>query len=236
VLYGWTFRHADALFCISGRTRRDVVTAHPRLAAKAHATLLGADHAAGWRLPGQPDRRYVLAFGQFQNKNVDGVLAAWARYDADPDLALRICGLRGAARQAARARVAELGIGASVELLDRLDDAGFETLFAGAAAILLPSDFEGFGLPAVEAMLLGVPVVISTDPALLEVSGGHAVIARDDRADTLADAIGEALRRSPEQLAAAAEHARTFTWARMAGEVRAILTGLGSGALSFPRS
>lgn len=223
-LYGWTFLRADALFCISDRTRRDLVAAHPRVASKAHATLLGADHAAGWRAAGD-SVRYVLAFGHFPNKNIDGVLDAWARYDAEPDVVLRICGLGRDARAAAEKRVGKLGIAERVELLGWLTEAEFESVFAGAAAIVFPSDFEGFGLPAVEALLLGIPVVISTDPALLEVSGGHAVVAADDRPETLATAIGRALHRTPDEIAAGVEHARTLTWARMAQQVRGVLTG-----------
>ena len=223
--YGWTFRRADALFCISDRTRRDVLAKRPRLAAKTHATPLGADHAAGWRPDPAGGPRYLLAFGHFPNKNVAGVLSAWARYTDDPDAVLRICGLGRDARVAAEKQVAELGIADRVELLGWLTDEQFRAVFAGAAAILFPSDFEGFGLPAVEALLLGVPVVVSTDPALAEVTGGHAVVAADDRPETLAAAIGEALRRSPEQIAAGVGHARTFTWARMAAQVRERLAG-----------
>jgi glycosyltransferase involved in cell wall biosynthesis len=226
-LYGWTFLRADALFCISDRTRRDLVAAHPRVAGKAHATLLGADHAADWRAAEPAPGRYVLAFGHFPNKNIDGVLDAWARYDAAPDVMLRICGLGRDARTAAEKRVGELGIADRVELLGWLTEAEFEAVFAGAAAVVFPSDFEGFGLPAVEALLLGIPVVISTDPALVEVSGGHAVVAADDRPETLAAAIGQALRRTPEEIAAGVAHARTFTWARMARQVRGTLAGAG---------
>jgi glycosyltransferase involved in cell wall biosynthesis len=226
VLYGWTFHRADALFCISERTRNDLVAARPQLAGKSLATLLGADHAAGWK-PADIGTRYVLAFGHFANKNVDAVLRAWARHaarpGADPEARLRVCGLGRDGRAAAEREVAELGLTERVELLGWLDDGDFEAVFAGASAIVFPSDFEGFGLPAVEALLLGVPVVISTDPALLEVSGGHAVVAADDRADTLADAIDQALHRSPEQIAAGVAHARAFTWARMATQIRTAL-------------
>ena len=240
VLWGWTFRRADALMCISERTRGDLVALHPNVASKAHAALLGADHALGWRAaPG--GGRYVLAFGHFPNKNVESVLRAWRAYagadagagtraDADagarPDgIVLRVCGLGTAARAEAEALVAELGIGDRVELLPWLDDATFEAVFAGAATILFPSDFEGFGLPALEALLLGVPVVISTDPALLEVTGGHAVVAADERPETLAAAVAHALARTPDERAAGIAWARTFTWKRCASEYRAALLG-----------
>ena len=229
--YGWSFRRADALFCISERTRRDVLTRRPRLRSKTHVALLGADHAAGWRARAADDGRYVLAFGRFANKNVGLVLRAWRAY-ADGrrhGLSLRLCGLGGETRSDAERLVAELQIEDRVELLPWLSDEEFAALFAGAAAVLLPSDFEGFGLPAVEALLLGRPLVISQDPALLEVTGGHAVVARDGSPDSLASAIDEALQLTPERLAAGVQHARRFTWERTARRVREVLARSSGG-------
>lgn len=227
VLYGWTFRRSDALLCISNRTRQDIIRRRPGLAGKTHATLLGADHAAEWRGVADP-HRYVLAFGHFQNKNLDGVLRAWARAEITPGVVLRVCGLGQTGWAAAATQVRELGLEHRVELLGWLEDGDFESIFAGASAVMFPSDFEGFGLPAVEALLLGIPVVVSTDPALLEVTAGHAVIAEDDSPATLAAAIETALKRSPGEIAAGVAHARSFTWARMAEQVRAILVSAAS--------
>jgi glycosyltransferase involved in cell wall biosynthesis len=225
MLYGWSFHRAGALFCISERTRNDLLARRPRLADKAHVMLLGADHAEGWRAGATRGDAYVLAFGHFANKNVDRVLEAWrAHADAgSTDVVLRVCGLSGDAHAAARRRVDELGIGASVELLPWLEDEEFEALFAGAGAVLMPSDFEGFGLPAVEALWLGVPVVISTDPALREVTGGHAVVCDGLGADALAVAIAEALALPAGRRAAGAAYARAFTWERTARVVREAL-------------
>ncbi|HEV7206721.1 MAG TPA: glycosyltransferase family 1 protein [Jatrophihabitans sp.] len=226
LLYGWSFRRADALACISERTRHDLVRRRPRWAEKSFAALLGADHADGWRGGGSAaSRRYVLAFGHFANKNVDGVLRAWAEHagGADDAVVLRICGLGGTARDAAQDLVRTLGIDERVELMPWLDDAEFAALFAGASAILFPSDFEGFGLPAVEALRLGIPVVISSDPALLEVTGGHAVVAAGTSPADLAAAIDRALARPAEAVAAGVEHARAFTWQRTAGAIRSRL-------------
>ncbi len=226
LLYGWSFRTADALFCISERTRNDLLAARPELSDKAHVGLLGADHATAWHGSMSDNPGYVLAFGHFANKNVAQVLRAWQVYvQQHGDGRLRVCGLGADARRRADELVGTLRITEHVELLPWLDDNQFESVFAGASAVMFPSDFEGFGLPAVEALLLGVPVVVSPDPALLEVTGGHAVVAADDRPETLAVAIEKALALSPEQIRAGADHARSFTWERTARTVRDVLTG-----------
>jgi glycosyltransferase involved in cell wall biosynthesis len=226
--YGWTFRRADALFCISERTRGDLVRSRPRLERKALATLLGADHAATWATAtgaAALHRPYVLAFGHFANKNVDAVLHAWALTESrHPELELRICGLNREARDRVEHRIEELRLMDRVALLPWLDDAEFRTTFAGASAVVFPSDFEGFGLPALEALLLEIPVVISDDAALLEVTAGHAVVARrDGGAVELAEALDAALAKTEDERSAGAAHARTFTWARTAAQMRSAL-------------
>jgi glycosyltransferase involved in cell wall biosynthesis len=220
--YGWSFARADAVICISERTRDDLLRRRPRLAVKAHVALLGADHSARWGAESDGQPPYVLAFGHFPNKNVDGVLRAWKLYDGRAQL--RICGLGREARASAEQLVSELGISERVQLLPWLSDEQFEAVFAGASGVLFPSDFEGFGLPAIEALRLGIPLVISPDPALLEVTAGHAVVTDDESPEGLAAAIERAEALTPDQLAAGAEHARAFTWERMAREVRAALT------------
>jgi glycosyltransferase involved in cell wall biosynthesis len=85
---------------------------------------------------------------------------------------------------------------------------------------VFPSDYEGFGLPAVESMRLGIPVVVTPEPALLEVTGGLATIMDGWDAAALARAVPAARRSSEEALQAGVARASTFTWRRTAGDVR----------------
>src|SRR5205807_2202539 len=123
-------------------------------------------------------------------------LRAWQLYEGD--VLLRICGLGQQARASAEQLVSKLGLGARVELLPWLSDEAFEGVFAGSSGVLFPSDFEGFGLPAIEALRLGLPLVISPDPALLEVTAGHAVVTDDESPQGLAAAIERALHLTSE--------------------------------------
>lgn len=226
--YGWSFRTADGIFCISERTRDDLVRSHPRAAAIAVASRLGADHVDGWPAPDADRPPYALAFGHFANKNVDAVLDAWAAYLGRPDAGewmLRLVGMGRHDREAAQKRMDRLGLADRIELMPWLDDDSFERVFAGARLVIFPSQFEGYGLPVAEAMRLGIPVVISTDPALLEVAGGHAEIASDLSARPLAASIAAAVARTPDQLAAARRHTDSLSWQGMAESIRTALVG-----------
>jgi glycosyltransferase involved in cell wall biosynthesis len=224
VSWGWSLRLADRTFCISERTLTDLRTRHPRLARNARAAQLGSDHALRWPRPEPAPRPYALAFGHFGNKNADAVLAGWAEFCAGDDRwTLRLVGMGARDRAAAEQQVQRLGIASRVELMPWLDDEAFARCFTGAGLVLFPSDFEGFGLPAAEALRLGIPTVVSPDPALAEVTGGHAVTVRSNDAGDLAAAVRAAVALTPEELAAGRAFAETFTWRRTAQVIR---TGL----------
>lgn len=232
VSWSWTMSRADGIYTISERTLTDLRERHPRLSRHGVAAQLGADHVDAWPATGAdptgPGAPYALAFGHFGNKNADAVIEGWARYcRTDPEQAwrLRLVGMGSADRAAATARVEELGVADRVELMPWLDDAAFEDVFAGAGLVVFPSDFEGFGLPAIEAMRLGIPVVVSDDPALAEVTGGHAVVARSTAPEDLATAITDALRLTPDRLEAGRRFTDGFSWRRTARVVRASLLG-----------
>ncbi|MCW3014745.1 MAG: hypothetical protein JWO02_1837 [Solirubrobacterales bacterium] len=234
VSYNIGFRQADAIVTISERTRDDLLASRPWLAKRiVRAAQLGGDHVDTWPAP-RPEPRYAITFGQWGNKNVDLVIDAWAALHARGEaLPLTVVGLGEQPRRELQLRLEALGLDELVRPLPWLSDTEFRERFTSAAIVVFPSDFEGFGLPAVEAMRLGIPVVVTPEPALLEVTGGRAVVMRGWDADALVDAVLAASRLSPERLAAAQEHASGFTWARTAEHTRSALAeaiGAGHGA------
>lgn len=225
VSYGWGYRRAASLVCASQRTRTDLLTTRPWLAATPiTVALLGADHVHGWARSVAATEPYALAFGQYGNKNVEQVLHGWAVLaERGTALPLVLVGTPDADRRRLQARVDELHLTGLVEVLGWLPTKQFQARFAAAAVVVFPSDFEGFGLPAPEAMRLSIPVVVSTDLALREICGGHATVVPDRSATALAEAVTAARALSPQAREQARQWAGRYTWTDTARRVREAL-------------
>jgi len=113
----------------------------------------------------------------------------------------------------------DAGVSDRVLVTGRVPDADLAAVYAGASVLAMPSRAEGFGLPVLEAMTQGVPVVTSADPALVEVGGGAALITAIDDSEALADALGRAAESGPERDALVQRgvaRADQFDWGRTA--------------------
>jgi len=223
ISYGIGWRQADAIACITERTKRDLLAPRPWLRDhRIGIAPLGSDHVGTW--PTVPiDEPYAVAFGQYGNKNVDMVIDAWGVLrDRGEAMPIKLIGMPDAARATAEAHIGRLGLGELVEPVGWLFGEDLQRCFASAGLFVFPSDFEGFGIPAVEAMRLRIPLVISPEDALLEVTDGHATVMEGWGPEPLADAVVRARCTAPERLDAARARAEEFTWRRMAESIRSL--------------
>ncbi len=172
--------------------------------------------------PGAP---YFLHVGRrASHKNVDRLLKAFALLRGREGVRLLFTGAPDApTMQWAR----DAGVAEAITFAGEPDDAGLAALYRGAVALVFPSLYEGFGLPVVEAMACGTPVVTSGSTSLAEVAGpGNALLVEPERVESLVHAMQQMLDDAALRATLAGrgiERARAFRWEAVAGRVRAAL-------------
>jgi len=226
VSYSRGYQVTDGILSISQRSLDDLHELHPRTRVVPSAvTHLGADHVLQW--PGTAGGGPAITFAHHTNKNQGLVIDGWAdglaRGLAMPRLTM--LGVGGARESLAR-EIESRGLSAHIELAPFLPEPEFQRLMKSTSMVVFPSDFEGFGLPVVEGMLLGAPVVIGPERATMEIAGGHASVLADWTPAALADAVDRAAGFDTAHLERARAHAAGFTWARCVEQTRDFLGGL----------
>lgn len=219
-LPGW----ADRLVFISEHSRRDYERVDSRVAARAEVVPLAVDHARFWpHVAPRPHRElYVLYIGGFEcpRKNMDRALEAFAllvRGGGEfQQLKFRVvCGYTPQQKGAYLRRAERLGVGGQVDLTGYVDDDTLAELYRQAAVFFFPSVYEGFGLPVLEAMACGLPVVATRVSSIPEVAGEVAYYCSPTDPHDMARALAQALRErgGPNcRRTAAIARAAQFRW------------------------
>ncbi len=221
-------RAAQQVIVISESTRADLlshfsilpdrVTAIP-LAADPVFRLLSADAVAevGKRYGLPPD--YVLYVGSNKpHKNLAGLMDAWAQIAASPGVAGRTLVVAGA-WDSRYNHLRERAASAPVRWLGPVAEADLPALYGGAALFVFPSLYEGFGLPVLEAMACGAPVICSDGSSLPEVAGNAARRVDTRHPAALAEAMMAVLANSAlreEMRAKGLAQAARFSWEQAA--------------------
>jgi glycosyltransferase involved in cell wall biosynthesis len=211
-MHGRKYRHAartcDVLFANSAFTANDtaatlgfprerIVVAQPGIGAEFTAAGEAADLG----------RPYALTVATLEpRKNLGTLVDAWQLL-ADAELALAVVGGEGWGEQP---RLDQPG----VVRLGRVTDDELARLYRGAAVVVYPSRFEGFGMPITEAMASGAPVVASAHRSLDEACGDAALRADPESPEAFAAAVRAALERRDDLRRKGLAHAAQFSWRR----------------------
>jgi len=209
-----SLRRADAVLCISQSTKRDVLEFCPRIdPARLHVTHLGVDTQVFF-----PDAATIA--GQEATVLFVGQRTGYKRFDLAAD-AVRQCprlrlGVVGPALSGAERDMLQAKLGTRWHEFGPVGAAELRRLYASVFAFIFPSDYEGFGLPVLEAMACGCPVVAANASSLPEVGAGAALYAAEQRADAYArllDELGDSATRAA-QVRAGIVRAAAFSWSK----------------------
>jgi glycosyltransferase involved in cell wall biosynthesis len=239
VLVPIALRRAEAVITVSQAEKAHIIGHYPHVLGRIHAVHNGAAHGYGAGEPCEPtydpseERPFVLWVGTLiRRKNPQGALDAMALVNREMPVDLILAG-------ATHRGLLEGGLRLPPELqrrarfLGQLDNfARLQQLYEHAAALIFPSFYESCGLPPLEAMQLGCPVVASDIPALREVCGDAALYANPGEPADIARKINLLLRDPPlrqELRERGHRQARLFSWDKCARETVAILANVLNG-------
>lgn len=200
----WSAKVARHIIVPSTQTHDDLVQRYrvpaERITVVHHGVHPRFAHMRGTEDPSFRERYgltnpYVLAVGTIQpRKNLPLLARAMKRLPRDYDLV--IAGKRGWMADDVLAELESVGLGRRLRILDYVPDADLPALYQHALVLVQPSRFEGFGMPVLEAMASGTPVVTSRGSSLAEIAGDAAAFFEQDDEDDLAEVIRSVLEDS----------------------------------------
>jgi glycosyltransferase involved in cell wall biosynthesis len=227
-------RRARRVIAVSQFTRDDLIDRYGLDPARVVAIYNGVsarfrrdlEAAAEARTRLALERPFVLFVGALQpRKNAPALLEAFARLRGHDDLELVLAGGDRGGLGEVRERIRELGLGRRVRLLGHVPEGTLPGLYSAAELLAFPSLYEGFGLPAIEAMACGTPVCASSTTGLGEAVGDGGLTFDPRSPEEIAECMRQlledtALRES--LIALGLERAARFTWRRSAEATAAV--------------
>lgn len=211
-------READCIIAISETTRNDIGEFHGA-SAYERTRVVPLACSSSFKLAEQGmarqrrEKPFLLFVGDRNHyKNFGLLLQAFARWE-EREVELVVVGDKFWST-AEIAQIDELGIQERVTWLGAVDDAQLAGLYQSAVAFVYPSLYEGFGIPLLEAMACGCPIVASDIPSTIEVAGSYPVLFDPTEVDSLVMALRKVLTGS--RTSDGAERAKKFSWKKTA--------------------
>jgi glycosyltransferase involved in cell wall biosynthesis len=219
-------RTARRVITVSRASRDDIVAFLRVPADRVVVTPLAGSTPAGGAALHRHETQLLAVGNRMPHKGFETLLEALARIEPAHRPTLVITGSHG--DDPLTPVVERLGLGATVDLRGWLGRDELDRLYAESTALVFPTRFEGFGLPPLEAMARGCPVIVADIPVMHEVAGDAAVYVDPTNPDAIARAI-ESVLDSPDERSrmsrAGLARAADFSWDATAAATRAALLG-----------
>lgn len=237
---GESVKKVKHIFAISESTKNDIIETYHVPADKITVTYPGYDKERfdikklrdkdikrikrSYGISGE----YLLFLGTLKpSKNIEGLLEAHSILISQyPNIQLVIAGKKGWLYETIFKKVRDLGLENKVIFTDFVPDEDVAGLVSGAEVFVLPSFWEGFGIPVVEAMACGVPVVVSNMGSLPEVVGEAGIIVDPASPEEIAKGIKKAIENRDELSKKGLEQVKKFSWEDCAKKTLVVLEEL----------
>lgn len=210
---------ADQVITVSEAVRGELLVRFRLSAERVHAIPLAADDRFRPVAARPPTPPYFLFVGTLEpRKNIPALVESWKPVFAATGVPLKIAGRR---REDFVQRLDEPGI----EYLGAVPDEALPALYSGALAVVYPSGYEGFGLPVLEAMQCGAPVIVGRAAALCELVADDGIVVEVGRGNSLQAAMrrfAEEPEYRKEWAARSLRRAKAFSWRATARKTREV--------------
>ena len=224
-------KHATHIIAVSKSTKKDLVSTLKVPSNRITVVYEGVDHSFFYKRNNKEIRSVLLKYGLKEKyflyvgtiqprKNLSRLIESFAKVSA-PDVDLVLSGNPGWLYDEIYKAPKKFKVDANVKFLGFADQEDLPALYSGCIAFVMPSLYEGFGLPILEAMACGAPVLTSKSSSMPEVSGGHALLVKPHNVNEIAYKLSRLLKEKDLRwkLAAAGEEwVKKFTWEKTAEE------------------
>ncbi len=227
-------KRATGIIAVSQATKKDLMHYLGILGERISVIYPGVDHKLFRPVPRRIyNEPYILFVGsEHPQKNLTGLVKAFNQLKREPrfnDLKLVKVGKAGGQEANFRGQTTEvinaLDLSREVILADFVPEADLPAYYSGAEVFVLPSLYEGFGFPPLEAMACGCPVITSNTSSLPEVVGGAGIMVNPYDTDSLVEAIRQVLTDSElrkDMIRKGLEQSKKFSWEKTARETQEV--------------
>ena len=221
--------HLDGIISVSQATKNDVVNRLGFPSEKVHVTHLGVDPQFKPSTPSElkpflqkynlDNTDYVLFMGAISGrKNTKRMVEAFAQSDLKKSMTFVLAGGLSYNGEETKQKIIDLRMSDKIKILPFIKSSDLAHLYSGARALIFPTLYEGFGLPILEAMRCGTPVLTSTTGSAPEISGEHAILVNPYDVDDIQKGMEQVVTMQENLIEKAKEYSQEFTWSQTANK------------------